>query len=138
MLFSINNDTFAITGTRGDSGCIAFLFDQDMEGCTACFVVKEYVTTPDEDAYIHISKTFSANLSTPPTSSDKLFEVVFTPEITQDIPIVTEDCPPKYDEFIWGLKVTRASDNFAQTVVPTTGATYPKFKLYYDIEKNIT
>jgi len=132
MIFTIDQTTYAITGTKGDSGAFIFNFNKNMDGATACFVVKEKITTDDVDAYIEKSYTFPTSAVEP--SGNNVFIVSLLPGDTLDIPIVTEQDPPKYDDFVWGLRVYKGT-TYAETVIPRTGGTYPKFRMYYNISE---
>ena len=103
-----------------------------MDGATACFIVKEKITTLDADEYIHKEFTF-ADTSAAVDSNDT-FIVTLSPTDTLSIPIVTEQDPPKYDDFIWGLKVYK-DNTYAETVIPRSGGVYPKFRMYYNISE---
>lgn len=132
MIFTVNPITYTIAGTKGDSGVISFKFNRDMDGSTACFVVKEKITTPDDESYIHEEFTFPATSAA--SGDNDTFLVTFSPETTIDIPIVTDQDPPKYDDFIWGLKVYKGT-TYAETAIPLSGGSYPKFRLYYNISE---
>ena len=132
MLFTINPTTYVISGTKGDSGAFSFIFDKDMSDLTACFIVKETVSTADVDAYIHKEYTFPATSAV--SGDNNVFVVNILPSDTIEIPIVTDQDPPKYDDFVWGLKVYNAND-YAETAIPSTGGTYPKFRMYYNISE---
>jgi len=132
MIFTIDASTYAIAGTKGDSGAFIFKFNKDMDGATACFVVKEQITTSDADAYITKSYTFPATSAT--SGDNDTFNVELLPGDTLDIPIVTEQDPPKWDDFVWGLRVHKGT-TYAETVIPKTGGTYPKFRIYYNISE---
>lgn len=130
MIFTIDPITYTISGTKGDSGAFSFKFNKDMAGITACFVVKESITTADVDEYIHKEYTFPATSAV--SGENNLFNVSIMPADTIDIPIVTEQDPPRYDDFIWGLKVYQG-DAYAETAIPSSGGCYPKFRMYYNI-----
>ena len=130
MIFTINQTTYNISGTKGDSGAFIFQFNRNMDGATACFIVKENITTDDDDAYITKSYTFPAASAV--SGENNTFVVSLFPADTLDIPIVTDQDPPKYDDFVWGLRVHKG-DIYGETVIPTTGGTYPKFRMYYNI-----
>lgn len=132
MIFTIDSTTYAITGTKGDSGAFIFKFNRNMDGATACFIVKETITTADEDAYIEKSFEFPASSAT--SGDNDTFNVNLFPCDTIDIPIVTEQDPPKYDDFVWGLRVYKGT-TYAETVIPKSGGTYPKFRMYYNISE---
>lgn len=130
MLFTINPTTYVISGTKGDSGVFSFTFDRNMSELTACFIVKENILASDTDAYIHKEYTFPAASAV--SGDNNLFIVNIFPSDTLEIPIVTDQDPPKYDDFIWGLKVYKGIE-YAETAIPSTGGTYPKFRMYYNI-----
>ena len=133
MIFTIDPTTYAIQGTKGDSGAFTFIFNKNMNGATVCFIVKEKITTDDVDAYIEKSFTFPAASSVLNTENN-VFSVSLFPSDTLDIPIVTDQDPPKYDDFIWGLRVYKGT-SYAETLIPRTGGSYPKFRMYYNISE---
>lgn len=132
MIFTIDQTTYAITGTKGDSGAFIFHFNRNMDGATACFIVKEKITTDDNDAYIEKSFTFPA--ASAAIDANDTFNVSIFPADTLDIPIVTEQDPPKFEDFVWGLRVYKGT-TYAETVIPRSGGTYPKFRMYYNISE---
>jgi hypothetical protein len=136
MLFKLNSETLMISGTRGDSGTISFQFSRDMDGATVTFLVKKDITVDDVDAYITKMVTF-------PTTDEinaagggnpnNVVAIVLDPSDTANLPIDDEEHePPKYVDYVWGLKVCKDS-TYVETVVPVSGGTYPKFRLYYNI-----
>jgi len=132
MIFTIDQTTYAITGTKGDSGAFIFNFSRNMDGATACFIVKETITTTDADAYI--TKSFTFPEASAVSGDNNVFNVSLFPCDTLNIPIVTDQDPPRYDDFIWGLRVYKGT-TYAETVIPSTGGVYPKFRMYYNISE---
>lgn len=129
MIYTIDPTTYTITGTKGDSGAFVFTFSKNMNGATACFIVKENITVADAAAFIEKSFTFPESSA---TSGNNVFNVQLFPGDTLNIPIITDQDPPKYDDFVWGLRVYKG-DYYAETVIPHSGGIYPKFRMYYNI-----
>lgn len=143
MIFSINASTYVISGTRGDSGTITFQFNRDMDGSTVIFVVKKDINTDDANAYITKTTTFpttDAIIAAGGGNPNNTISIVFNPEDTIYLPIITcddDEKPHPYNDFIWGLKVMKDS-TYIETVVPNSGAIYPKFRLYQNINSAIS
>ena len=145
MIFSIDARTYIISGTRGDSGTITFQFNRDMDGATIIFVVKKNIETDDANAYITKTATFPTTdeiVAAGGGNPNNTISVVLMPEDTISLPLHTcddddDDKPPAYNDFIWGLKVMKDT-TYIETVVPNTGACYPKFRLYRNINSAIS
>lgn len=145
MLFTINSATHVISGTRGDSGTLTFQFNRDMDGATVVFVVKKDITTDDAEAYITKMVTFPTTddiIAAGGGNPNNVVTVELAPSDTMNLPILydEDDCETnsrnKYADYVWGLKVTK-NGTYVETVIPTAGGIYPKFRLYYNINATL-
>ena len=143
MVFSINSCTKMISGTKGDSGTISFQFNRDMDGSTVIFSVKKDIATDDTNAYITKMVTFpttDAINAAGGGNPNNVIAVVLDPTDTVNLPIPNheddDECIPHYADFVWGLKVLKGT-TYIETVVPVTGGSYPKFRMYYNINSAI-
>lgn len=126
MSLFLNNDTISIR--RGDSGVIRLVFDREsMSGVYVTFAVKTSRDEPDENAVI--SKSYQCGVD--PTVQPNEAYFFLKPEDTNELEVFPEKDKNDFQEYVWMVKIETNNGMLADTVIPSSTNSFPKFRVYY-------
>lgn len=127
MSLYLNNSNNMISIRAGDSGVLRFVFERPMNGVYVTFSVKENKYDSDNEAVIVKSYLCGCDRTISP------YEAYFfiKPEDTANLEISPLKEKWDFQDYYWMLKIETNKGYLADTVIPTSTNSFPKFRLYY-------
>lgn len=116
MTFELNDETFMISGYKGDSASFTFQFNEDISNSTVYFFVKKNINDSEDKAVL--TKEFVN-----PVGS--VVDLKLLPSDTLKLGTLNSS----FRDYCWSLKI-KTGDDFVQTLIPNDYATTPIFRVY--------
>ena len=127
MSLFLNNTNNTISIRRGDSGVVRLVFERPMNGVYVTFAVKENKYDSDDEALI--AKSYLCGYD--PTVSPYEAYFFIKPEDTENFEIYPQKEKWDFQDYYWMVKIETNNGLLADTVIPSSTNTFPKFRVYY-------